>query len=123
MSCISVFLLFLYLNMKHNKTINVLGASTYGVLLIHANSDAMRQWLWKDLLDNVGVAYLVGRWLPLHALGSVFCIFIVCVGLDRIRVRVFEKPFLKWVDCKQVSWKNSFNRFEKKVFNKLHING
>lgn len=30
-----------------------IAASTFGVLLIHANSETMRNWLWKDTLDNV----------------------------------------------------------------------
>lgn len=28
--------------------------SCFGVLLIHANSDTMRQWLWKDTLNVAG---------------------------------------------------------------------
>ena len=36
--------------MKHVKLINTISASTFGVLLIHANSDFMRQWLWNDTI-------------------------------------------------------------------------
>lgn len=44
---ISTFLWLKNLNISYNKIINAIGGSTFGVLLIHANSDAMRQWLGK----------------------------------------------------------------------------
>lgn len=48
------FMYFKNLRMKYNPFINAVGACTFGVLLIHANSDMMRQWLWKDVLNNAG---------------------------------------------------------------------
>lgn len=30
----------------------MIGGSTFGILLIHANSDTMRKWLWVDLREN-----------------------------------------------------------------------
>lgn len=48
-------------------------STTFGVLLIHANSDVMRKWLWKDLLNNTGM--YSSAWLIVHAFGSVFAFF------------------------------------------------
>ena len=47
------FMFFKDLKIGYSKLINMIGASTFGVLLIHANSDIMRQWLWQDILNNV----------------------------------------------------------------------
>lgn len=51
-TAVCAFLLFKNLNMKYNPFINTIASSAFGVLLIHANSDAMRQWLWKDTLKK-----------------------------------------------------------------------
>lgn len=44
---ISMFLLFKNINIKYNKIINTISLATFGVLLIHANSDAMRYFIWN----------------------------------------------------------------------------
>ena len=51
---ITTFLWFRSIKIKRNKVINAIAASTFGVLLIHANSDAMREWIWKDVFDVTG---------------------------------------------------------------------
>ena len=85
------FMFFKSLNIKYNKVINTIGGSTFGVLQIHANSDAMRTWLWRDTLKNVELFH--SRWMPLHAIGSVLIIFAVCTLLDTVRKYLLEKPF------------------------------
>ena len=44
------FLWFKGLRMRDSRKINVLASTVFGVLLIHANCPAMREWLWSDLL-------------------------------------------------------------------------
>lgn len=41
------FAFFKNINIKQSKIINTISATTFGVLLIHSNSDAMRIWLWR----------------------------------------------------------------------------
>ena len=65
-------------------------ASAFGVLCIHANSDTMRQWLWKDVVNCVGL--YDHEWLPVPAVGWVLAIYIVCTIIDQIRIRLIEKP-------------------------------
>ena len=89
----SSFMFFKNLKMKPNKLINGIAASTFGVLLIHASSDTMRTWLWKDVLNVVGM--YSSQWLILHAIGSVLAIFIVCTVIDFIRIQLLEKPIFK----------------------------
>ena len=97
---ISSFLWFKNMNVSYSKLINTIGASTFGVLLIHANSDAMRQWLWKDSVDCVGHYNLPPFQLVLYILSSVVIIFIICTIIDIIRIKLVEKPFFRWYDKK-----------------------
>ena len=86
---ISSFMLFKNLKIKQNKFINTVAASTFGVLLIHANSDAMRQWLWVDTLKNT--TFFTSEYLWLHALLSVVGVFTICILIDILRIRFIEK--------------------------------
>ena len=87
------FLFFKNLRIPFSKLINTVAASTYGVLLIHANSDTMRQWLWRDTLNNVG--HYSSKWMPLHAFGSVLAVFAICTAIDLLRIQLIEKPFFQ----------------------------
>lgn len=99
------FMFFRNLKIPYNKLINTIAASTFGVLCIHAHSDAMRQWLWKDLLDNVG-----HYGMTLHAVLSVVGVFSICVIIDIIRIHLVERPFLRWWDN---HWDSLYSVFKK----------
>lgn len=93
---VCAFLFFKNLRIPRLSFINTVAASTFGVLCIHANSDTMRQWLWSNLLDNVG--HYSSAWMPLHAIGSVMAIFTVCTLIDMARIRWIETPFFLLFD-------------------------
>ena len=95
---VSSFLWFKNIDLRYNRLINIAGASTFGVLLIHANSDAMRQWLWKDVVDCVGHYYLPPFQMICYFTFCVILIFTICTIIDRIRIKFIEKPFFKWFD-------------------------
>ena len=80
--------------------INVFGAATFGVLLIHANSDAMRTWLWKDTIDVVGHYSLPLGDFVLFSVGGVLAVFLVCNLIDQLRIVTIEKLFFNWYDRK-----------------------
>lgn len=86
--------LFLYVKnhqIKHNKYINWMAKSTFGILLIHANSDLMRRFLWEDLL-NVSKIYInFPEWIIIHAILSVIGIYFLCLLLDKAREKIFLK--------------------------------
>ena len=90
LTAISAFLFFKNVKIEYSKIINAVAASTFGVLQIHANSDAMRRWLWQDLLNNVGM--YESNWLVLHAFGSVIGVFVICTAIDYLRIRLIEVP-------------------------------
>lgn len=85
---------FKNLKIKSSKLINGLGATTYGVLLIHANSASMRKWLWVDVLKNT--EYFGSQKLVVHAFVSVALIFTLCSGIDWLRIRFLERPFFTY---------------------------
>ena len=97
---VSSFLCIKNINMPYSKVINIIGGSTFGVLLIHAQSDAMRQWLWKDAVDCVGHYSLPLPQLILFSLGAILAIFFACILIDRSRIKIFEESFFKWYDRK-----------------------
>lgn len=90
------FMYFKDLPIKQSKVINTVSASTFGVLLIHANSDTMRQWLWKDTLNNVG--QYASDHLVWFSIGSVLSVFFICIILDYIRIHTFEKWSFRIID-------------------------
>lgn len=102
---VSTFLFFKNIKLGYSKIINTISASTFGVLMIHANSDAMRKWLWQDLLDNVGM--YSSKYMPLHAIGSVLAIFIICTLIDILRINLIEKAFFRL-------WDKYFNKLKLK---------
>lgn len=84
------------LNIPQSKIINIVASSVLGVLLIHANSNSMRQWLWKDTVDVIGQygsQYAIG-W----AILTIVIIFIVCVVIDQLRIHLLERPLFKYLD-------------------------
>lgn len=98
LAAVCVFLFFKNLKIGYSKTINTIAASAFGVLCIHANGDLMRQWLWHDVCNNVG-AYQT-RYVVLHAIVCVVVIYAVCTLLDALRIRLLERPLLRWLDEK-----------------------
>lgn len=97
---VSTFICIKNSKISYNRVINVIGGSTFGVLLIHANSDAMRTWLWKDIVDCVGHYNLSLLQLVGFSIGVVLTIFSSCILIDRIRIKIIEEPFFKWYDKK-----------------------
>lgn len=95
---VSSFLWFKSLNIRYVPIVNAIGGSTFGVLLIHANSDAMRQWLWGHMIDCVGHYQLAFPQLASYSVASVLVIFFTCIIIDRIRIKLIEQNFFKWYD-------------------------
>lgn len=92
---VTTFLWFKNIKLNYNKNINSIGASTFGVLLIHANSNAMRQWLWKDFIDVSGHYSLPLLHIIIFSICVVSCVFIVCIIIDQFRVKYIEPFYMK----------------------------
>ena len=96
LTAIASFLFFKNLKVKHSSFINAVGATTFGVLLIHANSATMRSWLWGSVVGCIDHFSIPFYWL--YAIGATLTIFAVCSSIDYLRIRILERPFMKWVD-------------------------
>lgn len=118
-TAVSSFMYFNNLKIKNSEFINTVAASTFGVLLIHANSDTMRRWLWQDVLHNVEVydtTYLVP-----HALFSVIGIYAICTCIDYLRIRYIERPFFELWDKHESVLVSKYKKIESAVCRKLQI--
>ncbi len=116
---ISSFMFFKNLKLKPSRLINTVSATTFGILLIHANGDTMRQWLWQDVLKNVEV--FGTNWVWLHAVLSAVVIFVICFLIDYLRIRFVEKPFFVFWDKHFEKLALKYAAFEEKVWQKLKI--
>lgn len=103
---ITSFMWFKSMKMRNSKFINTIAASAFGVLLIHANSNTMRQWLWKDTIDCVGHFDAPFFWF--YAIGCVLAIYAVCTFIDYIRIKTIEVPLLNAVEKACYLLRNKF---------------
>lgn len=94
---VSTFLFFESHSIRYSKIINALGKTTFGVLLIHANSDAMRAWLWGTINP---VSMFESKKIYVLSFLVVIGIFIVCSMIDWIRIAVLEKPIFNLLEEK-----------------------
>ncbi len=89
----SAFMFFRNMRIPYVKLVNTIGATTYGVLLIHSNSDTMRNWLWNTVLKNN--SYYGTSSIYAHAIISVLLVFTVCSFIDFLRIKFIEPPAMK----------------------------
>lgn len=89
LTAVTSFMFFKNLNVPQNKHINAIASTTFGIFLIHTNSETMRQFLWVDLFDNPGHYNQ-----PLLAVVFVILLFASCSIIDYIRIITIEKPLL-----------------------------
>ena len=91
-----LFVFFKNLTIPSNRAINVIASSTFGVYIIHTNSETMRNWLWKDVVGCVE-HYYYSHYI-LYAVLWVLVIFIIGTIIDQIRIKTVEKWFLTIYD-------------------------
>ncbi len=98
---VCAFVFFKNLKMPNSRLINAVSSTTFGVLLIHANSDAMRKWLWQDLLNVPGMYEQPLGTVIVHAFACMIGVFIVCAAMDYLRILFLEKPLFRWLSRKE----------------------
>lgn len=96
---VSSFMFFKNLKIGYHSFINTIAASSFGVLLIHANSDTMRQWLWKDVVDCVD--HYNNFMFPLYAIASCVIIYVVCTIIDCFRQKYIEPLYMHLFERKK----------------------
>lgn len=104
-TAICMFMLFKSIRIPRNRIINVLGGGTFGVLLIHANCPAMRNWLWHDVFCNTD--YYGTDAIYLHAFIVPTIVFIICSFIEYARSKSIEKPLidLTYALLERIKWR------------------
>lgn len=95
------FLFFKNLRIGSHAWINRIAPCMFGVLLIHASSNAMRCWLWQDICRVPEMAYASVWRLVVHALLCVVVIMTACTLIDLLRQRFIERPLFERLLCKK----------------------
>lgn len=93
-TALASFMWFKSIRLKYSPTINTISAATFGVLLIHANSDTMRQWLWHETVQPAMHLYASVLHSVGYATAAVTAIFFICVAIDLLRARFIEPAIL-----------------------------
>ncbi|MBR1530598.1 MAG: acyltransferase [Eubacterium sp.] len=114
-----LFMFFNSLNIRYNRFVNLIASTTLGILCIHAHSDAMRKWLWVDVLHNVEVFNSSKCYI--HFLISVVSVFLICTIIDLFRIFALEKPLFKVFDSFFPKINSKLIISEENVLNKFKI--
>lgn len=72
----------------HVTWINKIASTTFGVLLIHSNSEPMRRWLWDKVIDCV--QYWNNPVLFLIPILIIFLFFGICSFIEFLRKNLIE---------------------------------
>lgn len=88
------FMWFKDLRLPQSRVINLIAASTFGVLLIHNASDIMRRWLWNDIwgLPNTPAGVSPVLYFLLVAIAT----YAACVVIDQVRIKLFNVVIRNW---------------------------
>lgn len=113
----SAFMFFKNVKIRYSPFINGVAATCFGVLLIHAHSDAMRQWLWRDLLHNAEMYN--SSWIYVHSIASAIGVFVVCSAMEFVRLQIVEKPFFKLWDKKYDGIEAKLKRLSGGIINRI----
>lgn len=85
---VSVFVIFLNMNIKEHKLIQTISSYSLSIYLIHENT-FISQWLYQELCGNIKY---IGTWeYVFNLIISTFIIFVVCCILELIRQFLFKK--------------------------------
>lgn len=106
---LACFLFFRTAPIPQSRPINAVASTTFGVLLVHANSDAMRKVLWQELLDVPAAYGLPLSLLVLHAVGSMLGVFAASSLLDWLRLRYIEPRCMAWYDANEEKMARTFS--------------
>lgn len=83
-------------NKFYNKYVNEMALGCFGVLLIHANF-ATRNWMWQSVF-HVNKFFYESVYIEfLHLCGCTMIIFLIGTGIDYMRRKYIEKPFMNWI--------------------------
>lgn len=114
----SAFMLFRNIKIPYSKVINTVSSTTFGVLLIHANT-YVRKWLWRDVFRCVDT--YDNLLMPVYALVGPVLVFAICAGIDLCRQMLVEPLFFKFGDKIWPKVVNKWKTVEERICAKCGI--
>ena len=111
---VTLFMVFVHTTIKHNKFVNLVSSTTFGIYLIH-DSNYVRPFLWETVFKNV--TFQTSVWLIPYSIGVCLLVFIVCFIIDLIRIKTINKLYLKFLDKYLDSFIKPFKVMISKVSN------
>lgn len=98
-----LFIFFLSFSFS-SKLVNGLGATTFGIYLIHES--ILSSFIWNGVF-KVSEIWL-SSYFPLLAMLDVAMLFVACSLMDYIRIRFFEMLMLKNINKIEIKMKRKF---------------
>lgn len=89
LSAVTLFLLFMRINIKPSKAINALAATILGVYIIH-DSPFIRHWIWTvtpSVYDN----WYSSQAIYYMTFVIVIIVFFICAILEMLRAKLYDK--------------------------------
>ena len=90
LTSISIFVLFLKLNITYSKIINTIAAAMLGVYLIHDNN-FVRPWLWKIFWNVPEHLSMPPSNYIIWSIGVILVTFVACTGIELLRQKLFNQ--------------------------------
>ena len=104
---------FKNLKMKSSRVVNQLGASTFGVYLLHHNPYMWDFW-WKEVLHCPD--YLDSPYMIIQAFFAIFLTYGVCILLDLFYRFCIERPMWRLIDRYWDGWSAKLASLRERVF-------
>lgn len=109
---VTTFSLFNNINLGHNRIINYISKSMFGVYLIHDNS-FIRPIIWHKFINTKLYAVNSSKYLQ-YGLQVSAIIFCICVGIDIFK-RIFIDPIINFLVVKSTNTLIQWSRGSKKI--------
>lgn len=106
---VSCFMLALCHKPFSSKIINGMAGSVLGIYLIHDNP-LVRKFIWTVWSPNLD--YLDTWYFPLFMIGKVALVFLVCLGIDQLRLRFVEPYMQRYVDAQWSKWEQKLDAYK-----------
>lgn len=92
---LTLFIVFLKINIGYRPLINIVSSAMFGVYLIH-DAIYVRPFLWKTVFKNATYAdrYIL---IP-YSIIVILAVFVVCMIIEFLRMFFCEKYYLKLIE-------------------------
>lgn len=90
-----MFAVFEKIQIPFNKFINIISSATFGVYLIHDDSN-VREYIWKGIFKNA--LFSESSYLIPYSILVIFLVYVVCTVIELLRIYYIEKHYMSMID-------------------------